>query len=449
MNKQIITRFAPSPTGFLHAGNYRSALFAYLFARQNGGKFLLRIEDTDKERSKKEYEENILESLKWLGLEHDGEVVRQSDQIETHKKYLQQLIDSGHAYISKEEAKDGSGVVKEIIRFKNPNEKVSFHDLIRGEIEMDTTDLKDFVIAKNINEPLFHLAVVVDDFTMGVTHIVRGEDHISNTPRQILIQRAIGAPTPTYAHVPLILSADRSKLSKRKGALAITAYRDLGYLPEAVINYMALLGWNPGNNQEILSREELTKLFDLTHVQKGGAIFSEEKLRWVNKEYLKKLSKEDFRAGVEHAFKKAVPEISLDAATVEKILPLILERADTFADVELMLRNGEFVYFFKKPTYETSALLWKDEKDQNKAAEHLAYAASQIEKIPENTYTYDIIKTSLWDYAEKVGRGNILWPLRFCLTGAQKSPDPFTTSEILGKKETLERIATAIDLLKQ
>ena len=296
---QIVTRFAPSPTGLLHAGNYRTAVFSYLFARQRGGKFILRIEDTDKERSKKEYEDNILESLKWLGLDYD-EFHRQSERAPAHKKYLKQLIDGGFAYVSKEEAAgegDDKARRKEVIRFKNPNIKVKFHDLIRGEIEVDTTDLKDFVIAKDLDTPLFHLAVVADDFDMGVTHVVRGEDHISNTPRQILIQRAIGAPEPVYAHIPLILAPDRTKLSKRKGALALTEYRDRGYLPQAVLNYLALLGWNPGTEQEILSLDDLLKQFDISKVQKGGAIFNEEKLRWINKEYLKLLSAE--RAGEE------------------------------------------------------------------------------------------------------------------------------------------------------
>ena len=266
---KVVTRFAPSPTGLFHSGSYRTALFSYLYARQNGGQFILRIEDTDKARSKKEYEDNIIESLKWIGLEYDA-FYRQSDNLPTHQKYLNQLIAEGKAYVSKEPARgkdgapvlgeDGKEKMVEVVRFKNPGGKVKFHDLIRGDIEMDTTELKDFVIAKNLNEPLFHLAVVVDDFTEGVTHVIRGEDHISNTPRQILIARAIGAPEPTYAHLPLILAEDRSKLSKRKGALAITEYRDKGFLPEAVVNYMALLGWNPGTEQEIMSLKESKKV---------------------------------------------------------------------------------------------------------------------------------------------------------------------------------------------
>src|SRR3989344_4963809 len=193
--EKVVTRFAPSPTGFLHLGNYRTAIFAYLYAKKHNGSFVLRIEDTDKERSKKEYEENIVESLKWLGLSYD-EFYRQSERLDRHKFYLEKMIKDGNAYISKEKAKDGSDVIKELVRFKNPNIEVTFRDEIKGEVTMNTTDLGDFVIARNLNEPLFHLAVVVDDFVALVTHIIRGEDNTSNTPRQILIQRAIGAPTP-------------------------------------------------------------------------------------------------------------------------------------------------------------------------------------------------------------------------------------------------------------
>ncbi len=198
----VVTRFAPSPTGYFHAGSYRTALFAYLYARKHAGKFILRIEDTDKERSKKEYEENIVESLKWLGLEHD-EFFRQSDRGEVYKKHIQALIDADKAYLSKETPKDPGGRT-EVIRFRNPNKKVTFTDLIRGDITFDTTELGDFVIAKDINEPVFHLVNVVDDFEMGVTHIIRGEDHISNTPRQILTNAALGAPGPFFAHLPLL-----------------------------------------------------------------------------------------------------------------------------------------------------------------------------------------------------------------------------------------------------
>src|SRR3989338_10065153 len=256
-NQKIITRFPPSPTGPLHIGNVRTALFNYFFARQNGGQFIVRVEDTDKVRSKKEYELGMLDSLKWLGLSRDGQLWHQSERVEIYKKYLRKLIDEGKAYVSQ----DTEGDNKEVIRFKNPNKVITFTDLVRGEISFDTSDLKDFVIARNVDDPLYHLTVVVDDHEVGVTHIIRGDDGISNTPRQILLQEAIGATRPQYAHVPLILAPDKSKMSARHGATSLRDFRAKGYLPEAIINYLALLGWNPGTDQEIFTIAELIEEF--------------------------------------------------------------------------------------------------------------------------------------------------------------------------------------------
>jgi len=274
--RQVIVRMAPSPTGKFHVGSARTALYNFLFARKNDGKFILRIEDTDKERSKKEFEDDILEGLEWLGLKYD-ELYRQSERGEVYKSYVEKMLSQDLVYESDDK----------VIRFRNPNKKIKFNDLVRGEIEFDTTELKDFVIARSVDEPLYHLAVVIDDFESGITHVIRGEDHISNTPRQILIQEAIGAPRPLYAHLPLILAQDRSKLSKRKHgeSVSLDYYREKGISPAAVINYLALLGWNPGTEQEIFTLEELIKVFDLSRVHKGGAIFDEKKLAWVNRKH--------------------------------------------------------------------------------------------------------------------------------------------------------------------
>ncbi len=440
---KIVTRFAPSPTGLLHAGNYRTALFSYLFARQHGGQFLLRIEDTDRERSKKEYEENIIESLKWLRLAYDREAVRQSERLDSHRKHLQTLIEKGFAYVSKEERE---GRMTEPVRFKNPGTKVTFTDLIRGEITTDTTDLKDFVIAKNINEPLFHLAVVIDDFEMGITHVIRGDDHISNTPRQILIQQALGIPKPVYAHLPMVLAPDRSKLSKRKGALAITEYRARGYLPEALVNFMALLGWNPGTEQEIFSLEELVKEFKIEKIQKGGAVFNEEKLRWFNKEYLKKRPAAEIAAAISAAASAGVEKSAHAEAMFAKLAPVVLERIDTLGDIKKLWQDGELGYFFEWPKYEPAKLLGK-ENDSAKTLMHLEWLSKTLESIEEKDWNAEKIKVSIWDYASEQGRGAVLWPLRFCLTGRDKSPDPFTVAELLGKHEALARIKGAIQQL--
>ncbi len=289
-NKKVIVRMAPSPTGSFHIGTARTALFNYIFAKQKKGKFILRMDNTDEERSTKEFEDNILGSFSWLNFEYD-ELYHQSDRKELYKSYLKKMLSNGSAYLSKEESKE-EGQRLEVIRFENPNEKVVFEDIIRGQVEFDTTDLGDFIVAKSVEEPLYHLASVVDDLEMKVTHVIRGEDGLSNTPRQILIQRAIGAPRPLYAHLPLILATDKSKLSKRKHgeSVSLDYYRQKGYLPEAVINYLALLGWNPGTNKEIFTLEELIKEFDISQVHKGGAIFDEKKLEWVNKQHINLLS---------------------------------------------------------------------------------------------------------------------------------------------------------------
>ncbi len=427
MKTNIVTRFAPSPTGLLHAGNYRTAVFSYLFARQNNGKFIIRIEDTDRERSKQEYADNILESLDWLGLEYD-EIFHQSERASNHQKYLEKLIAEDKAYVSKEEIKK-EGDRAEVIRFRNPNKQVNFHDLVRGPIITDTTDLGDFVIAKSLTEPVFHLAVVVDDYELGVTHVVRGEDHISNTPRHILLQEAIGAPTPEYAHLPLVLAPDRSKLSKRRGALAITEYRDRGYLPEAILNYMSLLGWNPGTDQEIFSKDELIKDFDLKKVQKGAAIFDQVKLDWINKEHIKRLTESSLQEKIS-AF---IPEKAYP------LIPILKERISNFGEARDLIENGEFDFFFSPP---------EPSKELLREGIFLRETIKLLEKLSGQDFEdKDKIKNQLWDFATEKGRALVLWPMRVALTGKEKSPDPFTVASLLGKEETLRRLNHAEKIL--
>lgn len=446
--KKVVVRFAPSPTGNLHIGSVRTALFNYLFARQNGGKMLLRIEDTDKERSTKEYTQNILEGLAWLGIKHDGDIPHQSERGDIYHKHIHHLIETGAAFVSKEEAvKEGER--SEVIRFKNPNKKIVFTDLIRGDIEVDTTDLGDFVIAKDIESPLYHLAVVIDDFEMGVTHIIRGDDGIANTPRQILIQEALGAPRPVYTHIPLILSPDRSKLSKRHGAMAVTEYKDLGYLPEAIVNFLALLGWNPGTEQEIFSTEELIKEFRLEKVQKGGAIFNTEKLDWFNKQYIMKLSGDVLAEKMFAALPEEIAAASWFKKDIfEKIIPIIQEKIMRFGEVAEVVNEMQF---FFKPWDVFSHMLIppvKGERDTTpentaKTQEKLNKVINILQEIPEGEFTSENIKAALWDYATAEGRGSVLWPMRYSLTGREKSPDPFTVASILGKNETILRLSTA------
>ena len=428
---EVITRFAPSPTGYLHAGNYRTAIFAYLFARGQGGKFIVRIEDTDRVRSKMEYEDNIHETIAWLGILPDANY-RQSGFAERHKEELRRLINEGRAYVSKEEG----GERTEVIRFINPKTSLTFTDVIRGPITFDTTELGDFVIARSLDEPLFHLAVVVDDADEGVSHVIRGEDHISNTPRQILIQKALGYPTPAYAHLPLVLGSDRTKLSKRRGAKALTQYRDEGYLPEALINYLALLGWHPEGEQEIFTVSELVEQFNLARIQKGAGIFDEVKLRWFNHEHLKRLPDDVYISRLTTFAGKEVDS---------RLVPLLRERAATLKEAAEAL-EGE-LSFAGGAVYDPSLLLQGGKIEPADASKHLHEVARLLDGISDESFSAEAAKAAVWEYATQAGRGAVLWPMRVALSGSEKSPDPFTIAGFLGKKEALERIARAAQAL--
>ena len=440
-DKEIRTRIAPSPTGDLHIGTARTALFSYLFAKQNGGKFIMRIEDTDKERSEDKFEKDILEGLEWLGLTAD-EMYRQSERTDVYKKYIQQMLDAGTAYISKEESKQEAGKEIEVVRLKNQNKKVKFEDMVRGEIEFDTTELGDFVIARSMDDPLYHLVVVIDDHEMGITHVIRGEDHISNTPRQILIQEALGISRPKYAHIPLILAPDRSKMSKRRNSTSISEYRQKGYISSALVNYMALLGWNPGTEQELFTLDELISEFKLENIQKGGAIFDIEKLNWFNREYIKKMSEAELLTEIE----KYLPDNMKRSDMLKKIIPIITERINVFSDIEKMKTEGELDYFFREPEYDVNNLLWKQDTDLSTAKEHLEKVIDLLEETKD--FSQEDIKNAVWDYASEQGRGSVLWPVRYALSGRDKSPDPFQLAEVLGKEETINRINNAVDKIK-
>ena len=431
MAEKVVTRFAPSPTGNLNIGGVRAGIFAYLFARHNGGKFILRIEDTDKERSKKEYEDNIIESLKWLGLEYDA-LYRQSDNVARYEELLRGLVKNGKAYLSKENVEEGRG---EVIRFKNPNKQITFFDAIHGQITFDTSDLKDFVIAKSFTEPLYNFVVVVDDSDEGVTHVVRGEDHISNVPRQILIQEALGIPRPEYAHLPLVVGEDRGKLSKRKGAKPVLEYRELGFLPEAIVNYDAFLGWHPVGEREIYAKDELVREFTLDRVQKSSAMFDEAKLLWFNAQHIKSLSDEEFEKRLSE-----FTETSFD----KRLAPLIKERAQTLAEAAQLLKEYDF---FNSVSYDSALLLQNGSIEKGVASGHLQEVSKMLQPMSDEEFIAEKIKDKIFPYATEQGRGAVLWPTRVALSGREKSPDPFTIAALLGKKETLRRIAQAIESL--
>lgn len=433
----VVTRFPPSPTGLFHIGSARTALFNYLFAAREGGTMYLRFEDTDRERSKKEYEEDILAGLDWLGISYSlASPLRQSEKTDEYRSHLHTLIEKGFAYEA-EEAESGGG---KVIRFKNPNVRITFPDLIRGEVSFDTTELKDFVIARNADSPLYHLTVVVDDHDQGVTHVIRGEDHVSNTQRQILILEALGFERPHYAHMPLILAPDKSKLSKRHGAISVNEYRAQGYLPEALINYLALLGWNPGTEQELFSLPQLVQEFDIAKIHKSGAIFDIEKLRWLNRQHMSLVEQDIF---VDEVLGR-VP--SWNKPMAEKIIQLIRERISVWSDLDTI--KDELDFFFNEPGLEPGKIPGKG-SDAEKAKKHLAEARKLLDATPsEEMMTPEGVKDVLWGYAEAEGKGAVLWPLRYALTGRERSPDPFTVAAIIGKDASLNRIDTALKALE-
>ncbi len=422
----VRVRIAPSPTGNLHVGTARAALFNELFARKHNGKFIIRIEDTDKARSTKEYELAILEGLKWLGITWDEGPYRQSERTASYTHALQDLLDTGKAY--KE---------REAIRLKIDPQTVTFHDLIRGDIAIDTKSFEgDFVIARTIDDPLYHIAVVCDDAAMKISHVIRGEDHIHNTAKHILIQQALGYAQPIYAHLPLLLDANRKKLSKRSGETNLLAYRDMGFLPEAMLNYLALLGWNPGDEREFFTHEELIQAFSLDRVQKGGAIFSHDKLTAMNKHYIRSLPVPELmnRAGI-------IPK----TASTTKAVALEQERISTLMELPDAI---SFALEHWHVSYPASMLIWK------KSTQHAT--KDILEKLITKIVQYqhsEFIATELQEYLmawideADLGRGDVLWPMRVALTGREHSPGPFDVAAVIGKDETIRRLTTARDIL--
>jgi glutamyl-tRNA synthetase len=441
----VKVRFPPSPTGYCHVGTARMAILNYLFAKKHGGTIYFRSEDTDKERSRREYEDDIKEQLRWLGLSWD-DFSRSTELVGRHTAAMQKLVDEDKAYLSEEESKKEAGKKVQVVRLRNSGKVVTFNDVIRGEITIDTTDLGDFVIGRSIDDPLYNFAVVVDDASQGITHVIRGEDHISNTPRQILIQEALGYPRPVYAHYPLHLGSDRSKLSKRTGDVAVRSYREKGYLSEAVLNYIAVLGWTPPSGKEMLSLDEMIAEFELEDLHKSGAVFDMEKLRWYNREYLLKKPEAEFAAYVLPVLEKGIGGRGLpwDARVGTQLVPILKERISVAEDITEQAAAGEWDYFFADPSPEVSRL--PDRKsDASTATQHLSHIRQVLAGI--EPFTVESIKDSLWAYATEQGRGAVLWPLRYCLTAKDKSPDPFTVAAIIGKDATLRRIDAALKAL--
>jgi glutamyl-tRNA synthetase len=421
----IRVRFAPSPTGYLHIGGVRTALFNFLYARQQGGKFLLRIEDTDRLRSTPEFEQEILDSLKWLGLDWDEAIARQSNRLDRYREVARELTEKGFAYES-----EGA------IRFRMPkDQKVIFDDIVKEKVEYPTADFEDLVIMKSDGFPTFHLAVIVDDHDMGVTHVIRGDDHLPNTPRHILIQRALGWKSPRYGHLPLILGADGTPLSKRHGAVAVTEYRKQGFLPEGLLNYLALLGWNPGDNQEIFTLQELIKRFSLKRIIKSAACFNPEKLLWLNGQHIRKIRPEDYETRITEFWKGkgSLPE----ERKWRKLIALYRPRIETLG--QLM---DQASYCFSEPNAKDHPMMGEI-KANKPVMDLLRQLRGQLEEL-EDFEDVPLLDQKTKQVAESAGfkPKDIIHPLRFVLTGGTASPGIFELMSLLGKETCLKRLSS-------
>ncbi|HCC05749.1 TPA: glutamate--tRNA ligase [Candidatus Nomurabacteria bacterium] len=464
-NKKVVTRFAPSPTGFMHVGGVRTALYAWAWARKNNGTFILRIEDTDKAREVEGSIPHIIESLKWLGINWDEGVdiggehapYLQSERLDSYQKYAKILIEKGYAYtdpyteeevsafraqaelekraflyrehrLETTEIWDG----KKPLRFKVPEIKsYKWNDAVRGELTAGEEALDDFILIKSDGYPTYNFAHIIDDLEMGVTHVMRADEFIASTPKFLSLYEALDIVPPVFVTLPPILSPEgNKKLGKRDGAKDILEYKKEGYLPEAMFNFLAFLGWNPGGEQEIMSPMEIVEHFSLEHIHSSGAMLNEEKLLWMNKEHMKKKSYEEQLVGIKPYMTEYSDEI------LERLVPTIIDRINFYGELHT-IKDIEFGFFIKRPQIERERVLFKDD-GVDVASNNLENVKNILKDIDFSSA--DIIKQAIMPYAEKEGKGNVLWPLRMTLSGQEKSVDPFTICFVLGKEESIIRI---------
>jgi glutamyl-tRNA synthetase len=464
------TRFAPSPTGYLHIGGARTALFNYLFARHHGGKFILRIEDTDRERSTLEAIEAILEAMKWLKLDYDEGPFYQAERFPLYKKKIQQLLATGKAYpcvctpqdldakrqlAQKEKRKssyDGTcrpaeGVIPDLpkdkpytIRFRSPQlGSTVVNDLVKGNIVFDNRELDDLIIARTDGTPTYNFCVVVDDIEMNITHIIRGDDHLANTPRQIQLYHAMRHTLPQFAHVPLILGTDKARLSKRHGATSVTAYRDMGYVPEAVVNYLVRLGWSHGDD-EIFSREELIDKFSLESIGKSAGVFNPEKFLWINSHYIKSRPLRQLAQDI-------IPFIAAKGYTVPENLDWLEKMAATLKD-----RAKTLVELVEQANYYLSDDISIDDKAAKKfltpeIKEPLNLLMQRLSDVAD--FSDGAVQQAFAEILEQTGlsMGKLAQPVRVALTGSTVSPGIHEVIAVLGKERTLKRLSTAMKQL--
>ncbi|HYU08669.1 MAG TPA: glutamate--tRNA ligase [Gemmatimonadales bacterium] len=422
----IRVRFAPSPTGYLHVGGARTALFNWLFARREGGKFLLRIEDTDKARSTDENTQVILDGLKWLGLDWDEPPVFQGARLARHEQVADTLLKEGKGYME-----------QDAIRLRVPPGELSWDDAVHGRISFKGEDIRDFVILRSDRSPLYNFAVVVDDIDMHVTHVVRGDDHISNTPKQLAVYRALGAEPPIFGHVPMIHGPDGKKLSKRHGATAVADYQHLGILPEAMRNFLALLGWSPGGDREIMSKEELRNLFSLDGILKKPSVFDTTKLEWMNGQYLSAKSADELLPLVQPELAKLGINGNHDALL--KAITAVKTRSRTTLDVarQVAVRlDGKFVTFDEKAKQEIA-------KDTAAYQASLAASVVALKNVPD--WTPESLEKVLRNLAEQrnVPAGKIFQPIRIALTGGTVSEPVNELLSVVGKEAALRRLEAA------
>jgi len=470
-------RFAPSPTGYLHIGGARTALFNWLYARHYDGVFVLRIEDTDLERSSEEMVRAITDGLSWLGLDWDEGPLFQSERIEEYAATAHRLLEEGKAYrcfcapevleaernTAREKGEDWSydGRCRQIgdeesetkaetgepfaVRFAIPHdETVTFHDHVYGEIRIEGEQIEDFVLLRSDGQPTYQLACVVDDAWMRITHVIRGADHLSNVPKQILLYRALDVTVPEFAHLPLILGPDKKRLSKRHGATAVGEYSEKGYLPEAVVNFLSLLGWSPKDDREFLRREELVELFTLEAVNKKPAVFDETKLEWLNGQYMIALPSDELISGTRSAFEEAGYDLSeADDSYMGRVVDLLKERARLFP--EFTAKGG---YFFQAPEeYDPEAVAKRWKKPQEVIL-RLEKAGARFGRL--ETWTEEAIEEVVRNLAEEeeVGAGKYIHTIRVAVSGIHTGPGLFELLELLGQDEVIHRLERAVDYLK-
>jgi glutamyl-tRNA synthetase len=461
---KITTRFAPSPTGYLHVGGARTSLFSYLFARKNNGKFILRVEDTDRERSTDESVQAILDGMAWLGMEHDGEVYFQTKRFDQYKVKVQQLLDEGKAYyctcskqrldeIREAQMKAGGkprydGKCRDlnlaetedaVVRFKNPTQgEVTFDDYVRGKITVANSELDDLIIARPDGTPTYNFTVVIDDIDMQISHVIRGDDHINNTPRQINIYNALGAELPRFAHLPMILGDDGARLSKRHGAVSVMEYANQGYLPEAVLNYLVRLGWSH-EDKELFTKEEMIELFDLSKVNKAPSAFNTSKLDWINQQYIQQADNSRL-AGLLHS-RLDVMEITVpDSIDLLKVVEMFKERSNTInamADSALFMMQeiSEYAENAVKKVFKLAAVV---------PLETLIKKVSEVQDW-DNADLQGLIEQTVAEL--EVGFGKVGQPLRVALTGQSSGPANDEIMKVLGQTETLKRIEKALEFV--